>query len=272
MFNISVLPDVQANLPETSPFFACPNVFGDHLFSNVFSTWDFDLGISVSKFIHIWSSLIPNLVSVTPYLFLLLALCIEIRILIKKLFQPIVYLNSSSTEKWQTKTRSNLLLRLTHFTCQLRIGPKKIFTLDWSFVTIIFTVHIVMDKKWFITTTKNDLRSEENVKKWRSVILVKIVFKFKSCELLAIYFHEKNNLKFSRICKPIWEWGSCLFICYCFCCQNNWNGSKNKWKFVKIPNLFFVKTSGEQLISCKKWTQFWSHGRPISKTTNFIIC
>ena len=42
---------------------------------------------------------------------------------------------------------------------------KKIFTLDWSFVTIIFTVHIVMDKKWFITTTKNDLRSEENVKK-----------------------------------------------------------------------------------------------------------
>ena len=110
--------------------------------------------------------------SVTPYLFLLFALCIEIRILIKKLFQPIVYLNSSSTEKWQTKTRSNLLLRLTHFTCQLRIGPKKIFTLDWSFVTIIFTVHIVMDKKWFITTTKNDLRSEENVKKWRSVILV----------------------------------------------------------------------------------------------------
>ena len=45
------------------------------------------------------------------------------------------------------------------------IGPKKIFTLDWSFVNIIFTGQIVMDKKWFITTTKTDLRSEENVKK-----------------------------------------------------------------------------------------------------------
>ena len=31
---------VQANLPETSPFFVCPNGFGEHLFSNVNSTWD----------------------------------------------------------------------------------------------------------------------------------------------------------------------------------------------------------------------------------------
>ena len=132
-----------------------------------------------------------------------------------------MYLNSSSTEKWQTKTRSNLLLRLTYFTCQLRIGPKKIFTLDWSFVTITFTVHIVMDKKWFITTTKNDLRSEENVKKWRSVILVKIV-KFKLCELLAIFltcfWHQKtkppiHQLKNLKCCiksrepfKPFLEW------------------------------------------------------------------
>ena len=28
--------DVQANLPETS----CPNGFVEHLFSNVYSTWD----------------------------------------------------------------------------------------------------------------------------------------------------------------------------------------------------------------------------------------
>ena len=34
MFNISVLLDVQANLPETSPFLP-PNGFGEHLFSNV---------------------------------------------------------------------------------------------------------------------------------------------------------------------------------------------------------------------------------------------
>jgi hypothetical protein len=45
-FNISVLLDVQANLPETSPFFVCPNGFGEHLalvstfISNVYSTWD----------------------------------------------------------------------------------------------------------------------------------------------------------------------------------------------------------------------------------------
>ena len=30
--NISVLLDVQANLPETSPFFVYPNGFGEHLF------------------------------------------------------------------------------------------------------------------------------------------------------------------------------------------------------------------------------------------------
>jgi hypothetical protein len=40
LFNISVLLDVQANLPETSPFFVCPNGFGEHLFSNVYSSWD----------------------------------------------------------------------------------------------------------------------------------------------------------------------------------------------------------------------------------------
>jgi hypothetical protein len=39
LFHISVLLDVQANLPETSPFFVYPNGFGEHLFSNVYSTW-----------------------------------------------------------------------------------------------------------------------------------------------------------------------------------------------------------------------------------------
>ena len=39
MFNISVLLDVQANLPETSPFFVCPNGFSEHLLSNVYSTY-----------------------------------------------------------------------------------------------------------------------------------------------------------------------------------------------------------------------------------------
>ena len=39
-FNISVLLDVQANLPETRPFFVRPNGFGEHLFPNVYSTWD----------------------------------------------------------------------------------------------------------------------------------------------------------------------------------------------------------------------------------------
>ena len=28
--------DVQANLPETSPIFVCPNGFGEYLFSNVY--------------------------------------------------------------------------------------------------------------------------------------------------------------------------------------------------------------------------------------------
>ena len=39
LFNISVLL-VQANLPETSPFFVCTNGFDKHLYSNVYSTWD----------------------------------------------------------------------------------------------------------------------------------------------------------------------------------------------------------------------------------------
>ena len=34
------LLDVKANRPDTSPFFVCPNGFGEHLFSNVYSTWD----------------------------------------------------------------------------------------------------------------------------------------------------------------------------------------------------------------------------------------
>ena len=40
LFAIAVLLDVQANLPETSPFFVCPNGFGEYLSSNVYSTWD----------------------------------------------------------------------------------------------------------------------------------------------------------------------------------------------------------------------------------------
>ena len=36
LFNISVLLDVQTNLPETSQFFVCPNGFGEHRFSNVY--------------------------------------------------------------------------------------------------------------------------------------------------------------------------------------------------------------------------------------------
>ena len=43
MCNISVLLVVQANLPETSLFFVCPKGFGEHLFSNVYSTWDVKL-------------------------------------------------------------------------------------------------------------------------------------------------------------------------------------------------------------------------------------
>ena len=46
LFNISVLLDVKANLPETSPFFVCSNGFGEHLFSNVHSTWDVYFGTS----------------------------------------------------------------------------------------------------------------------------------------------------------------------------------------------------------------------------------
>ena len=36
LFNISVLLDVQAILPETSPFFVSPNGFGEHLFFQMF--------------------------------------------------------------------------------------------------------------------------------------------------------------------------------------------------------------------------------------------
>ena len=41
MFNINV----QANLPETSPFFVCPNGFDEHLFSNVYSAWMYNIGV-----------------------------------------------------------------------------------------------------------------------------------------------------------------------------------------------------------------------------------
>ena len=37
---------VQANLPETSPFFICPNDLGKHLFPNVYRTWDVKFGYS----------------------------------------------------------------------------------------------------------------------------------------------------------------------------------------------------------------------------------
>jgi hypothetical protein len=33
LFIISVLLDVQANLPETSPYFVFPNGFGEHVFT-----------------------------------------------------------------------------------------------------------------------------------------------------------------------------------------------------------------------------------------------
>ena len=37
LFNILVLLDVQANLPEANTFFVCPKGFVEHLFSNVYS-------------------------------------------------------------------------------------------------------------------------------------------------------------------------------------------------------------------------------------------
>ena len=40
LFNISVLLDVQANLPETSPFLFAQMALVQALFSNVYSTWD----------------------------------------------------------------------------------------------------------------------------------------------------------------------------------------------------------------------------------------
>ena len=41
LFNISVLLDVQqANMLETSLFLVCPNSFDEHLFSNVYSSWE----------------------------------------------------------------------------------------------------------------------------------------------------------------------------------------------------------------------------------------
>ena len=39
LLNISVLLDIKANLPETSPFFVCPNGFGEHLISNLYSIY-----------------------------------------------------------------------------------------------------------------------------------------------------------------------------------------------------------------------------------------
>ena len=38
--NVKSLLDVQASLPETSPFFVCPNVCSEQLFLSVVSTWD----------------------------------------------------------------------------------------------------------------------------------------------------------------------------------------------------------------------------------------
>ena len=39
LFNISILLDVQANLPVTSPFFVCPNGFDEHLFQIIIVLW-----------------------------------------------------------------------------------------------------------------------------------------------------------------------------------------------------------------------------------------
>ena len=47
MYNISVLLDLQANLPETSPFLVCPNGFGEYFLKIVYSTWDVELCLVV---------------------------------------------------------------------------------------------------------------------------------------------------------------------------------------------------------------------------------
>ena len=36
---------VQANLLESCPFFVCPNGFDEHLFSNVYSAWMYNIGV-----------------------------------------------------------------------------------------------------------------------------------------------------------------------------------------------------------------------------------
>ena len=56
MFNISVLLDVQANLPETSLFFVGPNGFSEHLFQMfiVLGMYNFGFGfILVSEKINV---------------------------------------------------------------------------------------------------------------------------------------------------------------------------------------------------------------------------
>ena len=40
LFMILVLLDVKANLPETSPFFICPNGCTEQLSSNAYDTWN----------------------------------------------------------------------------------------------------------------------------------------------------------------------------------------------------------------------------------------
>ena len=39
----SIISNHGLNLPETSPFFVCPNRFDEHPFSNVYITWDVSL-------------------------------------------------------------------------------------------------------------------------------------------------------------------------------------------------------------------------------------
>ena len=55
MFHISVLLDLQANLPKTCTFFVCPNGFGEHLFSNVCSMYLGCITLITWCLLHIFS-------------------------------------------------------------------------------------------------------------------------------------------------------------------------------------------------------------------------
>ena len=82
-----------------------------------------------------------------------------------------------------------------------------------------------------------------------------------------LIFMKKQSEIFTNLLTNLGMSLVCLLVIV-FVVKTIWtvqNISGNSWKFV----LFFVKTSVEQLISCKKWTQFWQSWQTNQQNNEF---